>query len=114
MNHIHEEAESVYTDEYPAYNVLDGFCNNQTVNHSLGEYARDGGVHTNTVEAEFSVFRPWIATYRGISKENLYFYCAQYNFLRNTKEEDRARRAAAMAIGPLTNIEEEPCIVSLI
>jgi len=41
------------------------------VNHSIGEYARDGGIHINTVEAEFSVFRPWIDTYRGVSKENL-------------------------------------------
>lgn len=114
MNNIHEEAEAVYTDEYPAYHVLDGFCNHETVNHSLGEYARDGGVHTNTVEAEFSVFRPWMATYRGISKENLHLYCAQYNFLRNTKEEDRAGRTAAMALTALTNMEEEPCIISLI
>jgi len=114
MNHIHEEAEALYTDDYPAYNVLDGFCNHETVNHSLGQYARDGDIHTNTVEAEFSVFRPWMATYRGISKENLYLYCAQYNFLRNTREEDRARRAAAIAISHLANIEEEPCIISLI
>lgn len=114
MNNIHREVEAVYTDEYPAYNVLDRYCNHQTVNHSLGQYARDGGIHTNTVEAEFSVFRPWMATYRGISKENLYLYCAQYNFLRNTKEEDRAERAAAIAINSLTNIEEEPCHISFI
>ena len=114
MSHIHEEAEAIYTDEYSAYNILDGFCSHQAVNHSLGEYARDGGIHTNTVEAEFSVFRPWMETYRGISKENLYLYCAQYSFLRNTREEDRARRAAAIAISTLANIEEEPCIVSLI
>ena len=113
-NNIHEEAEAVYTDEYPAYHVLDGFCNHQTVNHSLGQYARDGGIHTNTVEAEFSVFRPWMATYRGISKENLYLYCAQYNFLRNTREENRAERAAAIAISHLTNMEKEPCTVSFI
>ena len=114
MNHIHEEAEAVYTDEYSAYNILDGFCNHQTVNHSMGEYARDGGIHINTVEAEFSVFRPWVATYRGISKENLHLYCAQYNFLRNTREEDRTRRATSIAISALTNIEEEPCTISFI
>lgn len=112
MNNIHKEAEAVYTDEYPAYHVLDRFYNHQTVNHSLGQHAIDGGIHTNTVEAEFSVFRPWIETYRGISKENL--YCAQYSFLRNTREEDRARRAAAIAISSLVNMEKEPCIVSLI
>jgi len=35
---------------------------------------------------------------------SLYLYCAQYNFLRNTREEDRARRAAAIAISPLSFI----------
>jgi len=110
MNNIQEEA--VYTDEYSAYNILDGFCNHQTVNHSMGQYARGGGIHINTVEAEFPVFRPWMATYRGISKENP--YCAQYNFLRNTREEDRARRAAATAVSALTNMEEEPCTISFI
>jgi transposase len=39
--HVHREVEAVYTDEYPAYHILDGFCNHQTVNHSLGQYARD-------------------------------------------------------------------------
>jgi len=37
MNNIQEEAEAVYTDEYSAYNILDGFCNHQTVNHSMGQ-----------------------------------------------------------------------------
>ena len=50
----------------------------------------------------------------GISKENLYLYCAQYNFLRNMRKEDRARRAASIAISALANIEEEPCTVSVI
>jgi transposase-like protein len=114
LNNIHEEAEAVYTDDYPVYHILNGFCNHQTVNHSLGEYAREGGIHINTAEAEFSIFRPWIGTYRGVSKESLHLYCAQYSFLRNTRKEDRARRAAAIAISPITNIEEEPCTISLI
>ncbi|MBS7633881.1 IS1595 family transposase [Candidatus Bathyarchaeota archaeon] len=58
MRSIREDVEAIYTDEYPAYHILDGFRNHQTVNHSIGEYARDGGIHINTVEAEFSVFRP--------------------------------------------------------
>ncbi|MBS7627527.1 IS1595 family transposase [Candidatus Bathyarchaeota archaeon] len=114
MKHIDDEAEAIYTDEYPAYHILDGFCNHQTVNHSQGEYARGGGIHINTVEAEFSVFRPWMSTYRGISKEKLYLYRAQYNFLRNTREEDRARRAAAIAISHPTNIEQYSCTISFI
>ena len=65
------------------------------------------------MEAEFSVFRPWIDTYRGITKENLHLYCVQYNFLRNTKREERTRRTIVMLIIPLTNMEE-PCTIRLI
>lgn len=57
-----EDVEALYTDDYPSYNCLRSLSHHETVNHSLGEYAR-GKVHTNIVEAEFSVFRPWNATF---------------------------------------------------
>ena len=86
-----ENVEAAYTDEFPAYNFLASLLNHETVNHSLGEYAR-GEVHTNTVEGEFSVFRPWIATFRGFSKENTHLYVAQHNFLREHRHMDRVQR----------------------
>lgn len=92
-----EDVEALYTDDYPAYNALRSLGRHETVNHSLGEYAR-GKVHTNTVEAEFSVFRPWNATFRGYSKENIHLYTAHYNFLRNTRHMDRAQRTLAILI----------------
>lgn len=61
--------EAVYTDDYPAYNFLDSLAHHETINYSSGECAK-GKIHINTVEAEFSVFRPWNATLRGYSKEN--------------------------------------------
>jgi hypothetical protein len=54
------------------------------VNHIIGEYER-GRVHTNTVEGEFSVFRPWNATFRCYSKENIHLYAAHCNFIRNNR-----------------------------
>ena len=65
------------------------------------------GSHTNTVEAEFSVFRSWMATYRRASKDSLYLYCGPYSFLRNMIEEYRVKRAAAMAFSSLTDREKE-------
>jgi len=90
-----DDVEAVYTDDYPAYNFLGGIAHHETVNHSNGEYAR-GKVHINTVEAEFSVFRPWNATFRGYSKEKTHLYTAHYNYLRNTRHMDRVRRTLAM------------------
>lgn len=103
---IHPEA-TIYHDDYRSYSILDGAFKHESVNHSTGEYAREGGIHTNTVEAEFSVFRPWWRTYRGVSKEHAYLYCSHYQLLRNTRNMDRVRRAELIlfpqaAIGPPT------------
>lgn len=92
-----DDVEAFYTDDYPAYNALRSLSLHETVNHSLGEYARSG-VHTNTVEGEFSVFRPWNATFRGYSKENIHLYTAQYNFLRSNRHLDRIQRTVTMLI----------------
>jgi len=94
---ILEDVEAFYTDNYPAYNFLRSLGVHETVNHSLGEYARNG-VHTNTVEAEFSVFRPWTATFRGYNKENIHLYTAHYNFIRNNRHLERTQRTLTMLI----------------
>jgi len=95
-----KDLEALYSDDYPAYNALRSLIHHETVNHSLGEYAR-GKVHTNTVEAEFSVFRPWTAIFRGYSKEHTHLYTAHYNFLRNTRHLDRVQRTLAI-LNPTT------------
>jgi len=59
---------TIYHDDYCTYGILDGSFKHESVNHSAGEYVR-GDVHTNTIEGEFSVLRPWLQTFRGISKE---------------------------------------------
>ena len=85
----------IYHDDYRSYGILDGVYRHESVNHGAGEYAR-GGVHTNTIEGEFSVLRPWISTFRGVSKEKLFLCCSQYQFLRRTRAMDRAARAVAL------------------
>jgi transposase-like protein len=92
-----KDVEAFYTDDYSAYNALRSLSLHETVNHSIGEYAR-GKVHTNTVEGEFSVFRPWNATFRGISKENIHLYTAQYSFLRTNRHLNRIQRTLTMLI----------------
>lgn len=94
-----EAGAKIYHDDWKPYNALSGLYLHESVNHSQGEYSRDGEIHTNTIEAEFSVFRPWIATYRGVSKERLYLYCSHYQFLRETRTVDTASRASLMLLG---------------
>ena len=102
-----EPEATIYHDDYRSYSILDGAFKHESVNHSSGEYAKEGGIHINTVEAEFSIFRPWWETYRGVSKERAYLYCSHYQLLRNTKNMDRVQRAGLIlfpqiATGPPT------------
>jgi len=76
-----------------SYDIIHGEFNFQSVYLPISRTA-----HTNIVEAEFSVFRPWNATFRGYSEEKLHLYTAHYNFLRNTHHMDRAQRALAIII----------------
>jgi len=71
------------TDEYDIYSFLerDGYVH-RTVNHSQGEYAR-GDVHVNTEEGIWSVVRPFLARFRGLSKRFLHLPLARCEFLHN-------------------------------
>jgi hypothetical protein len=55
-----------------------------------------GDIHTNTIKGEFSVLRPWLQTFRGISKEYAYLYCAHYQLLRSNRSMERVDRALSM------------------
>jgi transposase-like protein len=86
---------TIYHDDYRSYGILNGSFRHESVNHSAGEYVR-GDVHTNTIEGEFSVLRPWLQTFRGISKEYAYLYCAHYQQLRSNRRMERVERALSM------------------
>ncbi|MFQ6100150.1 MAG: transposase [Anaerolineae bacterium] len=56
----------------------------RSVNHSAGEYAR-GSVHCNTAEAIWSLLRPYLRTFRGVSKVYLPLYVAVFEFQYNDR-----------------------------
>jgi len=65
----------LYTDSASSYRALKGYMHN-FVNHMKKEYAR-GEVHENRAESLFSLLKPYLRVFRGISKTNLpgYTYC---------------------------------------
>lgn len=80
----------VFTDEYAIYNLLEDWgYNHKTVNHSIGEYARDEDgdgfheVHVNTMEGFWSLLRSWLRPHRGISQEKLPLYLSFFEFVHN-------------------------------
>jgi transposase len=91
------EGTLIYTDEYNIYSRLEewGYAH-KTVNHSLGEYARDEDgdgfheIHVNTMEGFWSLLRSWLRPHRGISQEKLPRYLAFFEFIHNIRKRGNA------------------------
>jgi transposase-like protein len=79
----HVEAGAIlHTDEAGAYRDIDGF-EHDTVNHSAGEYVRDG-VTTNSIESVFAVLkRGLIGVYHHTSQKHLGRYVDEFAFRLN-------------------------------
>lgn len=77
------QGAQVYTDDYDIYHFLTSAgYRHRSVCHKEGEYAR-GQVHINTTEGLFSLLRPYLATFRGVSKVYLPLYVAAFEFRYN-------------------------------
>ena len=71
----------LYTDSASSYRALKGYVH-EFVNHTKKEYAR-GDVHENRAECLFSLLKPYLRVFRGVSKYNLPGYVGFFQFLRN-------------------------------
>src|SRR6185295_1557289 len=71
----------LYTDSASSYRALKGYMH-AFVNHTKKEYAR-GEVHENRAECLFSLLKPYLRVFRGVSKTNLPGYVGFFQFLRN-------------------------------
>lgn len=80
-----EPGSTVYTDKYISYKALNALYKHESVKHSIGEYAR-GEVHINTAEAEFSIFRPFMAVHRGVAKYNMPLYASLFQLHRELRQ----------------------------
>ena len=70
----------VWKDELPAYQAMD--CDHQTVCHD-DRYVTEDGVHTDQVECLWSLLQPWVAKFRGLSKQGLEQAPRTYGFVRS-------------------------------
>ncbi len=87
----------VFTDEYNIYTRLEQWgYSHKTVNHGLGEYARDEDgdgfheVHVNTIEGFWSLLRSWLRPHRGISQEKLPLYLSFFEFIHNIRKRGKS------------------------
>lgn len=70
-----------FTDSRISYAATNVYYHHQTTNHSKGEFARKGGVHSNTIEQIWGDIKGIIRTiHHGVSKKYRHLYLAQYAF----------------------------------
>jgi transposase-like protein len=79
-----EVGSTLHTDEHGAYRDMGGlFFSHESINHSAGEFVRDG-VTTNSIESVFAVFkRGLIGVYHHVSKKHLGRYVDEFAFRLN-------------------------------
>jgi transposase-like protein len=86
-----EAGSRLYTDSASSYRALKGYVH-EYVNHTRKEYAR-GEVHENRAECLFSLLKPYLRVFRGISKINLPGYVGFFQFLRNFRYQNAFQQA---------------------
>jgi ISXO2 transposase-like protein len=83
---VHESVEpgsTLHTDEHGAYRGLSSAFDHASVNHSAGEYVRDG-VSTNSIESVWAVLKRGIyGTYHHVSPKHLPRYVDEFAFRLN-------------------------------
>jgi transposase len=79
------------TDSASSYRALQGY-RHDCVNHTKKEYAR-GEVHENRAECLFSLRKPYLRVFRGLSKTNLPGYLGFFQFLRNFRQQNACEQA---------------------
>ena len=81
----------LYTDSASSYRALKGYVH-EFVNHTQKEYAR-GDVHENRAESLFSLLKPYLRVFRGISMRNVPGYVGFFQFLRNFRQQNAFEQA---------------------
>ena len=107
-----EAGATLHTDEAAVYRSLNGlYYRQQSINHSAGEYVRDG-VTTNGIESVFAVMkRGIIGVYHHASPKHLHRYVGEFSFRLNDGDVkhhtlDRLASLFAAAIGQRLTYKE--------
>ena len=95
-----DRKSDLLTDEAPYYKPLGSeYASHKTVVHSRNEYARGFGIHVNTLEGYFSIFKRGMkGTYQHCDEKHLQRYLCEFDFRFNNRGiEDAERRDKALA-----------------
>lgn len=97
------KGSTVHTDELSSYNdvAASGYVHKR-VQHSAGEYARDGS-HVNSVEGFFSIIKRSIrSTHIHVSAKYLSLYLGEFEFRHNRRSVPRSMFLRLVAFSPVS------------
>jgi transposase len=81
----------LYTDSASSYRALQGYVP-AFVHHTQQAYAR-GDVHENRAECLFSLLKPYLRVFRGLSNTNLPGYVGFFQCPRNVRQHNACEQA---------------------
>jgi len=83
---------------YPA--IGSEFAAHSAVDHSAGEYVRDGFHHSNTVESYFAILKRGVyGSFHSISEAHLHRYLTEFDFKYSTRQVSDVERAEMLLRG---------------
>ncbi|MDE0680149.1 MAG: IS1595 family transposase [Gammaproteobacteria bacterium] len=78
----------VFTDDFPAYNMLGAVYKHRSIKHGAGQYV-DGPVHTNGIESFWSMLkRAHKGTFHKLSPKHLNRYIQEFVAKQNMRDSD--------------------------
>ena len=89
------------TDGAPMYpKIGETFAGHSRVDHSKGEYVRDGFRHSNSVESYFAILKRGVyGSFHSISEAHLHRYLAEFDFKYSTRSMADVERAELLLRG---------------
>ena len=76
----------LYTDEFMSYSKIGKLYPHESVSHGKGQYAKDGGINSNSAESFWALFkRGYYGTYHNMSKKHLQKYVDEFVFRFNNR-----------------------------
>lgn len=103
---VHDDAEAIYTDEYPGYNGIgDENTRHEKVNHSLDVWV-NGDAHTNGIENVWGLFkRSIVGTFHHMSIKHLEAYIDELEWRFNNRENPYLFRDTVLKLVKSENVE---------
>jgi transposase-like protein len=88
------------TDDYQGYAHLPDHFHHLSVNHSQGEYVRNGWIHTNGIEGAWSLLKRQIyGIHHWVSPKHLNRYVSEMTWRYNRREMEEGNRVNALISG---------------